>query len=68
MGALRAVVNEELDRALIERIAAGDEAAFSTFYDRHARRVLAFVRERDRASDKRYGARRPAPAHRLRAH
>ena len=45
MGALRAVVNEDLDRALIERIAAGDEGAFSTFYDRHARRVLAFVRD-----------------------
>jgi len=45
MGAFRAVVNEDLDRALIDRIAAGDEAAFSAFYERHARRVLAFVRD-----------------------
>jgi len=45
MGVRRAVVNEDLDRALIDRIAAGDEAAFSAFYERHARAVLAFVRD-----------------------
>jgi RNA polymerase sigma-70 factor (ECF subfamily) len=45
MGTFRAVVNEDLDRALIGRIAAGDEAAFGTFYERHARGVLAFVRD-----------------------
>lgn len=39
------------DLALLDRIAAGDRAAFQAFYERHAGRVLAYVRQlaRDRA-------------------
>ncbi len=36
-------MSEDVDRALVARIAGGDRAAFEAFYDRYARRVLAFV-------------------------
>jgi RNA polymerase sigma-70 factor (ECF subfamily) len=45
MVARRFAVNEDDERALVARIGGGDRAAFSEFYDRHARRVLAFVRD-----------------------